>query len=291
MFRKKCCVFFMICFFLISGIFSFFDDSFRDNSFNNEDLEYFSQRYESKFRPFFDTWSVWNTFYFDIYYYSEEIAMDVINNIDEAYMKIINDLGYLFFYNPRRIKIYIYEHRLQYAYKTYMDPWTGGFSDLKKSLICTYEQRDLMKHIIVHELTHLIFDAYMGYPRRINIDWIHEGLAVFEENIFYEKKWNLGYLKRLDKVGQLLSLRQAFKTNTHLEPNIENIRAWYLQMGALIYYLVSLGQEGFRVFCHNMKRYKNIDEALSATYPWEFKNVEDLDKSWKKWLNSQEDYC
>jgi len=44
------------------------------------------------------------------------------------------------------------------------------------------------------------------------------------------------------------------------------------------------------MFCKNLKQFKNIDEALEATYPWNFQNLDELDRSWREWLRKQKKF-
>ena len=238
---------------------------------------------------FFDTWMIWKTFYFDIYYYNEILILDVVDNIDNAYESIIDHFGYLFFRVPQRIKIYIYRDKEEFARKTGQSKWAGGCANSKTNAISTYEQKNLMENVLVHELTHLIFDSHMGYPRNLAVTWLHEGLAVYEEKVYFNKRWNLKYFKKLDKEGKVLSLNEALKTHTGLQANTKQVSLWYLEMGILVYYLSTLDKEGFKVFTENLKRYKNANEALKVTYPWNFSSVDELEIAWKKWVYEQGD--
>jgi hypothetical protein len=247
-----------------------------------------SEKYKTK-ESLFDSWLNYSSFDFDVYYYNDVVVRDVLANIDGAYNLIVKDLNYVFFYSPQRIKIYIYKNQNEYVSKTDGGGWSGGYADVRKNAIYTFEQRDLMEDVLVHELTHLVFDSYMGFPRNMSINWIHEGLAVYEEKRFFDKKWNLKYLKMKDQEGLVYSLKDAFKTASGLEKDTSKISLWYLQMGTVIYYLFTLDKEGFKVFCENLKIYKNVDEAIKLTYPWEFHSVDGLDKAWRKWLYDQGD--
>lgn len=241
--------------------------------------------------PFFDTWLVYTSFNFEIHYYNYEKAKNLIQTIDSAYSKIIEDLSAVSYYSPsHRVKIYIYRTKEDYEKSTSGGHWSGGYSNMKTNAIYTFEQEDLMRDVILHELTHIVFDSFMGWPRNLSISWLHEGIAVYMEKKFFNKKWDLKYLKEKDKEGKLYSLKDGFKTETGFEQDTNKISLWYLEMGSVIYYLFSLKKEGFKVFCDNIKIYKNIEEALKRTYPWEFHSVEDLDREWRKWIYQQGDY-
>ncbi|MFC1512520.1 peptidase MA family metallohydrolase [bacterium] len=271
-------------------LFSFQSRGLADKQWWEQDL--FEEQSQSfPFRPmFFDVFKSWPTFNFVVYYYNDDIADEVIANIDNVHQKIIDDLGYLFYYNPKHIKIYIYRTNKEYHQKTGMSQWAGGHSDFREGSIYTYEQKNLMQRVIVHELTHMIFDSYMGYPRDANINWLHEGLAVYEEKRYIQGRWNLRELKKLVKQNKVIPIRKAVNMSLGMESDAQKVSLWYFQMAALVAYMISLGQEGFQVFCNNLKRYKNIDEALLMTYPWDFKNLEELERKWKKWLMKQEEF-
>ena len=270
-----------------------FDDNISEKSqFQDENSDDDKNEKKSKIYnlDLFDSWLVYSSFDFDIYYYDEIVVRDVLKNIDFAYHLIVEDLGYVFFPTPKRIKIYVYKNHYEYVAKTNGGNWSGGYADIKKNAIFTYEQKDLMRHVLVHELTHLVFDSYMGSPRNMNMNWLNEGLAIYEEKRFFDKKWNLKYLKTKEKESVLYSLKDAFRAESGLENDGEKIALWYLQMGTVVYFLFTLNKEGFKVFCENFKVYKNVDEALKYTYPWDFKSVDDLDREWRKWLYQEGDY-
>ncbi|MFH1715522.1 MAG: hypothetical protein ABH857_04975 [Elusimicrobiota bacterium] len=236
----------------------------------------------------FDVWLSWATFNFTIYYQSEESVGEIISNIETAYGNIVEDLGYIFYYNPKRIKIFVYNTPQEYHFKQNISSWAGGHSNFKNYAIYTYSQKNIMENVVVHELTHLIFDSHMGYPRMLNVDWLHEGLAVYEEKKYSKQKWDILKLKQMIKNGQYIPVRKAIKTNTGYESDTKNVALWYLEMGTLVQYLLTLGQDGFKVFCDKFKIYKNVDEALKMTYPWDFHSIDDLDAKWKAWLLKQE---
>jgi hypothetical protein len=268
---------FVLFFFFVSNFLFSQEDIFDSNDF--------SKNIANSDEGLIDSWFVYHTFNFEIYYYNESAIKDVIYNIDRAYLFIIQDLDYFFYFSPKKIKIYIYKTQKDYLKKTKINCWAGGHADSKKNIIYTFEQKNLMRDVLVHELTHLVFDNYMGYPRSMNINWLHEGLAVYEDKRFSNKKWDI---KKLTK-NQLPHLRDVFKYSTGLEENDKNISIWYMQVGTVIAYLLSLDRSGFKIFCENLKIYKNPDMALSSTYPWDFKNVDELDKNWRKWLCKQKD--
>jgi len=238
----------------------------------------------------FPMWKVYISFDFEIYYYDYAVAEKVITNIDSAYNSIIEDLDYMFYYNPKRIKIYIYRNKAEYMRETRKESWTAGYTDIREGVIYTYEQKGLMTNVLVHELTHMIFDSYMGFPRDMKLNWLHEGLAVYESDRFFGKCLNLRYLKEQDKKGKLYSLQEAIDFHSALEKDTRMISLWYLQVASVVCYLFTFDRQGFKVFCESFKRYKNIDVALNFTYPWNFHNVKELDKAWKKWLYEQGDY-
>ncbi|MDR0676656.1 MAG: hypothetical protein LBF97_06420 [Elusimicrobiota bacterium] len=234
---------------------------------------------------FFDTWMIYNSFNFEIYYYNEIAVANAIKYIDKAYDFIIKDLDYMFYIISKKIKIYIYKNQRDYVRKTGINGWAAGHADIRRNTIYSFEQENLLENVLVHELTHLIFDSYMGYPRSMSINWLHEGLAVYEDKQFLKKKWNLKDLKKTSPPH----LKEIFKTHTGLETNESKISIWYIQVGTIIAFLFSLDRTGFKIFCENLKKYKNVEVALNATYPWDFKTVNELDKKWRKWLYEQPD--
>lgn len=241
---------------------------------------------------FFDQWQTYYTFNFEVFYYEDTPEVrEIIDNIEQTYQNIVNDLGYQFYFPvPKRIRVFVYPTSTEYHYKTSMSNWAGGHSDFKQAAIYTYQQRDLMQRVVVHELTHLIFDGYMGYPRNVNVTWLHEGLAAYEEKRYSKEPWDIRLLKKMEAENRLLPLRKTIKTHVGLEQNTDNIALWYAQLSSLVAFMLTLGNDGFVMFCHNLKRFKNIDEALEVTYPWNFKSVEDLDRAWREWLRKQKKF-
>ena len=233
-----------------------------------------------------ENWFIYCTFYFDIYYYHEEAVRDLIKGIDDCFLFIIKDLDYIFFNTYKKIKIYVYRNQRDYFARTKTSHWAGGHAVLHgERTIYTFEQKDLLRNILAHEVTHLVFDSYMGTPRHANLTWLHEGLAVYEDKRFSKKKWNI---KRLLK-HKLPHVREILKYNSGLDNNSEQISLWYMQVGTLIMFLFEIDRMGFKIFCENFKTYKNIDMALSSTYPWNFRNIDELNVAFRKWIYKQKD--
>ena len=265
---------------------SYFEDSKNKDSGDSDNQKKVNKSFSF---DLFDFCLVYSSLNFDIYYYNEDKVRHVISNIEEVYSLIISDLNYVFFYNPKRINIYIYRTREEYLRKTGMTGWASGHSNVKKNAIYTFEQKNLLENIVGHELTHLVFDNYMGYPRSRNVTWLHEGLAVYEEKRCFNKVWDLGALKKAIEAGEIGDLKAAMQANLGLNDS-KKVAAWYLEMGSLICYLFTLDREGFKVFCENVKIYKNIDDALRFTYPWNFHNIKELEIKWKEWLETQKNF-
>lgn len=234
-----------------------------------------------------ENWFIYNTFYFEIYYYNENRVLDVIKGIDDCYSFIIKDLDFAFFNNYKKVKVYIYKNQKDYLNKTKISHWAGGHAILYgQKTIYTFEQKNLLRDILAHELTHLVFDSYIGIPRNANLTWLHEGLAVYEDKRFSRKKWNMKHLLK-QKVPHL---REILKYNSGLDNNSNQVSTWYMYVGTLVMFLFQVDRTGFKLFCDNFKTYKNVDMALSSTYPWNFKNIDELDIAWRKWLFEQKEY-
>ena len=231
----------------------------------------------------------WSTFNFIIYSPSQDLTNRIAVDIEKIYEKIINDLGYAFYrINKDRIPIYIFRRRWDYIKMTGMPVWSGGHADTTEIAIFAYPQKGLIRSIIPHELTHLVFNTYMGRDCFPKLKWLSEGLAVYEQRYFAGMKINTPETKRFVQRGGYVPFKKMMAVRSVDELSPGTVDAWYLTTASLVAYLIEeKGKSGFHEFCRILKTTKNVNYALSQAYPWDFSDVNELEKRWLKFMKAR----
>ncbi len=199
-------------------------------------------------------------------------------------------------FNPwthkEKITIYIYPDEAAYLNgQFHPPPWSLGIAMAKSRTIAVYQQTDTrkFKSIVLHEITHLLFQDYFGEkPPR----WLTEGYAMLMEN---ETLLNLKTVSRARSLMEKnsntpdprwLPLTQFFQESPTTDTPESRTGLWYKQAKSLVGYLYkSQKSERFKEFCSKLKQDTPLDEALNSAY--NLKDVKALEKAWSFYLKAQ----
>ncbi|MBI5574042.1 MAG: hypothetical protein HY919_05770 [Elusimicrobia bacterium] len=211
--------------------------------------------------------------HFTVHSTNEPSLKDLAQLTEKIYGTIISDTNLYNFNPPERFLIYIYPDAQSYKENTKRPEWSGGFAANRK--IYTFEGKHL-SYILPHEITHLIFNDFMGVKAVKVSKWLNEGLAMYEETKNSDIKKPL-----FDKTKRLpLSEFLTFDFETAAT---EKVNIWYSQSESLTGFLLTeYPKEKFYNFLTKLRETKNTNEALFWGYQSEFKNMADLENAWLK---------
>lgn len=232
-----------------------------------------------------------------IVYYDQKVDRSfidkLINKSEEAYRQIAKDLNF-FRDEPwvfdRRAKIFVYKDRQEYLDKTKMPAWSYGAANVRQKEVYTFDGAwKVFKYTLVHELTHLIFQEFIGDDGSIPL-WLNEGAAMYMEH-----KGHRGQLvtrvKKLTKneyipMKELLNIR--FSDIEHVSnPNGElqgngYVGVFYLESFSVINFLIKkYGRFRFSMFCREISKGKKPEEALFKSYN-SLRDYEKLEEQWRR---------
>ena len=238
-----------------------------------------------------EDWQVLKSQHFLVYYLDDKsFAGDVARNAERYYNKIASDLGYSRYDNfwqwDNRVKLYIYPDREQFVTGAGVPrKWAQGLAKYKEKEIISYRWSEgFLESLLPHELTHLIFRDFVGFPASgggIPL-WLDEGVAQWEEESKKEEARKI--TKELIRSHSYIPIRQLTRLDVRVEDNVLIARNFYVQAITLVGFLVEkYGGRKFTFFCRELRDGKSLDEALSSAYTNTISGTADLEKKWVKY--------
>ena len=261
---------------------------------------------------FAQNWQELKGEHFIIYYVADEYFARKVRDTAEVYYRdIALDLGYPryseFWLWDKRVKVYIYPDHASFLKATGQPEWSQGMADYAKKEISSYNlSRVFLDSILPHEIAHLIFRDFVGFKGEIPL-WLDEGVAQWEEK--NKRNYIKQMMKKAYREDRLLSLEDLMRldiryihskdevyvrstTSKDGEPRVlflsgDNlINLYYLEAVSLVGFLIeSFGSDSFSHFCRQLRDGKRLNEALTSAYPTYIRNLEELEKRWRKYLS------
>ena len=233
-------------------------------------------------------WQAVKSQHFLVYYLDDKnFADNVSRNAERYYDKIASDLGYSRYDNfwqwDNRVKIYIYPDRAQFVAGTGVPrEWAEGLAKYKEKEIISYKWSEgFLETLLPHELTHLIFRDFVGFPASgggIPL-WLDEGVAQWEEESMKGEAKKI--TKELIRSHSYIPIRQLTEMDVRKEENTLVARNFYFQATTLVGFLVEkYGGRKFTLFCRGLRDGKSMDEALSSAYTNVISDTADLERKW-----------
>lgn len=210
--------------------------------------------------------------------YSSETAAHYGVLCEENYQRIMRDLGIYSFVPSKPYNIVIYRDAPEFHLKTSQPDWSGGITYGNSILV--YES-DGSAGILAHEMTHLVFNEFMGLSAPGEVRWLNEGLAVYEQmradyrsKAFYD-----------EKISNDISLNPIpFSQLINLVPQGQKDAAvvrWYAQAaGVAAFMLRQGGSLSFSYFLSRIKDGRSLDEAVGASFGALWKDMKDVERTW-----------
>ena len=221
--------------------------------------------------------------HFKVAAYGADNAHQISSQAEGFYSTIMTDTNLFSFMPSGLYEIVVYASHDEYVRKTGQPEWSGGVT--YGNAICSYNGSELPQ-TIAHEMTHLIFNEYMGRPRR-DLLWVNEGLAVYEQ-----AKAASGTRVPAELFGRLrqqmrsqpLALEDivGFVPLSEKADTDQKVTLWYAQSESLVQFMIERGGRiGFSQFLPALKDGKGFDEAVRSAYVGVWSDLAGFYRAWQ----------
>jgi hypothetical protein len=216
--------------------------------------------------------------HFSLDAYSSSSAALYSSLCEENYTRIMQDLGLYSFVPARPYNVVVYRDAAEYRAKTGQPEWSGGAAYGNALLLV---EGDNLRATMAHEMTHLVFNEFMGLSQAASLRWLNEGVAVYEES--RSNQLSAGYYA--SRVADAVAPNPIpFSQMVNLAPANEsqrNVDRWYAQVGSVAGFLIRQGGSfNFSTFLGRLRDGATVDSALLGVYGGLWKALGDLEKGW-----------
>jgi hypothetical protein len=219
------------------------------------------------------------TLHFTLRGYNDNDLRPVSMIAESLYNKIGNDTGLYSFLASGSFTLVVYHDKDEYLRKTHLPSWSRAVAT--GNSIYLYPGDDL-EPVLVHEMTHLIFNTYMG-DKATTLRWLNEGLAMYEELSKMPESDRAAFTS--SQLTQLRDRKMSFSQMTFFTPLTEEqrrVEIWYQQVESVIAFLMSQGSAlNFASMLNEIRGGSDIDRALGNAYPGKFHSLNELEQAWK----------
>lgn len=202
---------------------------------------------------------------------------------ENAYAEIMRETALYSFVPTRPYNVTVYGNASEYYSKTKMPEWSGAVAYGNALL---FHQDNMNEAIVAHEMTHLIFNEFMGLNNAMDLRWINEGAAVYMETKASRYSEN-AYSQRLK--NQIVHNPIPFSQMINLAPQTEsgqNVDRWYAQVWSVVSFMISRGGSfNFSVFLKKMKDGDTMDKSLSYAYNGKWADLNALENDWLLYIS------
>jgi hypothetical protein len=220
-----------------------------------------------------------SSLHFSIRGYSERDMAAIATLAENIYNKIGNDTGLYSFLAGQTFPLTLYKDQAEYQEKTKQPAWSRAIQ--AGGRLYTYPSPEAGP-TLAHQMSHLIFNAYMG-DRAKAFNWLNEGLAMVQEVGQMPDYERVVY--RTTQNNKLRTDRQSFSQMTFFVGNDEERRrqdAWYLQVESVVEYLMRQGTTlTFAAFLNQLRNGAEFNQALADVYSAKFRGIGDLELAWQ----------
>jgi hypothetical protein len=220
------------------------------------------------------------TAHFSLKAYTSSSASLYASMCEDDYNRIMQDLGLYSFVPAKPYNVVVYKDSAEYHAKTGQPDWSGG-ATLGNALLL-YEG-DGLKATTAHEMTHLIFNEFMGLSQTsaAELRWLNEGVAVYEETRSSQVSAS-SYAARL--ANSVAANPIPFSQMVNLAPQNEsqqNVDRWYAQVWSVAGFMISQGGSfNFSIFLGKLRDGAGMDKAIAETYTNGWKKLSDVESQW-----------
>lgn len=235
-------------------------------------------------------WRTAKSTHFIVYYKNapRDFIEKLIDKSEDYYDEIADNLGfrrYNFWLWDNRAKIYVYDDAKEYQDATGQPAWSSGSVNVKDKIIHTFPYaRGFFETILAHEMGHIIFREFVGFDNNALPVWLDEGVASYQEN--FRNPMIRRVVKEAIYANKLIGLEDLSKFNPQSIKDEELVRLFYVESVSVIDYLVrEFGKDNFVRFLRVLRDKRNLDAAISQTYP--FRNIQELDRTWQVYCKNE----
>lgn len=221
-----------------------------------------------------------STLHFTLTGYTDAELRPISVMAESLYNKISSDTGIYSYLSTAQYKIVVYKDREEYLRKTKLPEWSRAVAS--GDALYLYPGVDL-EPVLAHEMTHLLFNNFMGARAAQQYRWINEGLAMYEEL----NKMTDGSRNTYQSLANtnLRQNRVAFSQMTFFTPLTEEKRAvdaWYQQVQSVVTYILNQGTAlNFAGMLNAIRNGIDIDRAIADNYPGKFRSLSEVENAWK----------
>ena len=218
------------------------------------------------------------TAHFVVQAYTSADAAHYAALCEENYARIMQDLGLYSFAPARPYNVVVYRDSAEFHSKTGQPDWSGGAAYGNALLLF---ESGALASTLAHEMTHLVFNEFMGLSQAAQLRWLNEGVAVYEETradqtvaAAYAARVREGVAPDPIPFSQMVNLAPQSESS-------KNVDRWYAQAGSVVGFLVRQGGSfSFSLFLGRLRDGETVDRALADTYNGLWKKLPDLEKAW-----------
>jgi len=247
------------------------------------DLPPAAQADEPPYKGLEPGYKTYETAHFLIKAYTTEIAVAQSVICEQNYNRIMNDLGLYSFAPVKPYNVVVYRDAEEYLKQTGQPRWSGGMAYGNAILI--YESEGSAA-ILAHEMTHLIFNEFMGLANKVDFKWVNEGVAVYEETrastaskAAYSRRFSTMVAPNPIPFSQMVSLTPQGEQTASVE-------RWYAEAGSVVGFMIKEGGTlGFSAFITRIKAGDTVDSAVGEAFPGLWKNSSDMERSWLLYIS------
>jgi len=238
-----------------------------------------SQPVEAPYRDQDPGYKTEETAHFVVKAYASPTAAYYSGLCEENYTRIMQDLGLYSFVPARPYNITVYRDATEFRAKTGQPDWSGGVAYGNALLVF---EGDGTPAIVAHEMTHLIFNEFMGLSQPPGLRWLNEGTAVYQETRSNPAS-AAAYAERLRSgvAGNPIPFSQMVNLAPQNE-SLKNVDRWYAQVGSVVGFMIRRGGSfNFSLFLARLRDGASVDKALEAAYGGLWNDLAAVERAWQ----------
>lgn len=230
-------------------------------------------------------WHCIRTPHFEIYHESSWAPMSISLELERIHGRLHM---YLASFAPwmmgSKAKVYIYAGKDNFVNGEFHPPaWSRGLAYPASRQVVIFDDgdRQRMRTVLAHELTHLFFESYFEGSRRKPPLWLNEGLAVAMEDSVdgpSQGQW-ASALKAMEQ-ERVREFSQQMEITTLDKAGEKAVSDWYLQSFGMVKYLLEAKMQ-FRAFCAQLRDGAGQQVALGRTF--HFRTPGSFEQAWLLW--------